>query len=87
MNGNPDEYILCPQCRRMRRRDGECNQRYEVHCDDGEGKDMRVGWTSKADGGALAEMVRLHPSWNNPRVIDLHEHNTGSEIRSHEGTV
>lgn len=32
-----------------------------------------VGWTNQDDGGRLAKMVSLHPTWHSARVYDLGE--------------
>lgn len=48
---------------------GDRGQRYEVKAII-DGKLTSVGWTQKADGGGLVEIVNLHPSWHSPIVID-----------------
>ena len=53
---------------------GYAGQRYEVSClgfgaDDSERR--VVGWTNNPTGGALVEIVDLHPSWHSPEVKDL----------------
>jgi hypothetical protein len=32
-----------------------------------------VGWTEQEDGGSLVKMVNAHPTWRDPRVVDLGE--------------
>lgn len=51
---------------------GDRGQRYEVHCTDCNGDDLRIGWTNDPTGGGLVEAVNLHPSWHTPVVIDRH---------------
>lgn len=58
----------------MRERSGDRQQRYAVSClgFDAEQPDERkiVGWTERADGGGLVEMIDAHPAWNTPLVHD-----------------
>jgi hypothetical protein len=50
---------------------GYKGQRYEVRARGENGVGFPVGWTNQADGGAIAEMARIHPGWTDVRVIDL----------------
>jgi hypothetical protein len=45
-------------------------ERYEVRCTDGQGRDVLVGFTNRAEGSDLVRRVSLHPVWHSPRVID-----------------
>lgn len=64
-------YSICPLCNRLRDHDGNCRQRYEVHCTRN-GMDMLVGWSADASGGYFAHLVDVNPSWKDLRVVDLH---------------
>lgn len=54
---------------------GYRGQRYEVRCVGdltGRGvREMTVGWTNEADGGALVTLISAHPTWRDPVVVDL----------------
>jgi hypothetical protein len=45
-------------------------ERYEVRCTDGAGRDILVGYTNRANGDDLVLLIRRHPVWHTPRVID-----------------
>lgn len=60
---------------------GDNRQRYEVTCTDENGKTRVVGWINLPDGGPLVEMVRLHPSWTCPVVVDRHKENLKASKR------
>lgn len=50
---------------------GDNDQRYEVFATDiSTGKEFKLGWTNRADGGSLAAMVEKHPNWKDARVVD-----------------
>lgn len=53
-------------------------QRYEVRCTDGYGRDVLVGYTNRAEGSDLILLVKRHPVWHSPRVIDR-QRNTNAE--------
>lgn len=54
----------------MKRNAGDEGQRFEVRALDGGGEEFVVGWTNRADGSDLVRVVKLHPVWHSPRVID-----------------
>jgi hypothetical protein len=47
---------------------GDRGQRYEIWCDDEEGKPMQMGWANSPD--AMRRAVELHPCWSNHRAVD-----------------
>lgn len=54
----------------MDARVGDRGQRYKVVAFDGNGEEFGVGWTDDPNGGSLVKMVRKHPVWHSPKVID-----------------
>lgn len=49
---------------------GDKGQRYEVRYKDGKGQERVAGWTNREDGGQLVTMVKMHPVWHSPQVVD-----------------
>jgi hypothetical protein len=47
--------------------------RYMVRAIDGEGKDFVVGWSTLRSGGTPMRLVKEHPLWHSPIVIDTKE--------------
>ena len=54
---------------------GDKGQRYEVRAKESDGNAFVVGWTEKADGGALVKCIDLHPVFHSPRLVDRQEPN------------
>lgn len=52
---------------------GYKEQKYAVICDDGDGREMTVGYTNDPEGSQFIRMVELHPSWHTPRVITVEQ--------------
>jgi len=44
--------------------------RYMIRAIDGEGKDFVVGWSSLRSGGTPMKLVKEHPLWHSPVIID-----------------
>jgi hypothetical protein len=59
-----------PPCLRLPRT-GYRGQRYEVRFEDSDGSIHVMGWTNEESGGMLVEAIKAHPTWKNPKVIDL----------------
>jgi hypothetical protein len=49
---------------------GDKDQRYQILFTDMDGKVKVMGWTDRADGGALVKSINDHPVWKNPIVQD-----------------
>lgn len=72
----------CSECS-DKTRVGDKGQRYEVRAMveiNGQDEEHVVGYTDDETGGGLVRMLKLHPSWHSPRVIDrgLKEENRSS---------
>jgi len=47
--------------------------RYMIRATNAEGKDFVVGWSSLRSGGTPMRIVKEHPEWHSPIVIDTKE--------------
>lgn len=47
---------------------GDRGQRYEIWCDDEDGKPMQMGWSNNPE--SMKRAVELHPCWSNHRAVD-----------------
>jgi hypothetical protein len=52
---------------------GSHEMRYEVRAIDAEGSEFVVGWSSLRSGGTPMSIVKEHPVWHSPTVIDKRE--------------
>ena len=46
------------------------SERFEVVCQAAAGATLVVGTTDDPTGGLLVDVVRRHPSWRNPQVLE-----------------
>ena len=49
------------------------DMRYEVRATNAEGKEIVVGWSSLRSGGTPMRIVKEHPVWHSPIVLDTKE--------------
>jgi len=47
---------------------GDRGQRYEIWCDDEDGKPMQMGWSNNPE--SMKQAVEKHPCWSNHRAVD-----------------
>ncbi len=47
---------------------GDRGQRYEIWCDDEDGKPMQMGWSNNPE--SMKQAVDKHPCWSNHRAVD-----------------
>ena len=55
---------------RRYRKEARDHSRFMVRATDAEGKDFIVGWSSLRSGGTPMRIVKEHPEWHSPIVID-----------------
>ena len=48
----------------------DAGELYEVHATDAYGRDVLVGYTNRAGGSDLVQVVERHPVWHSPVVIE-----------------